>query len=988
MARYFDDDIRQIKQTIDLKSLIERQGLTVTRQGKDYACHCPFHQDDTPSLIISPKSNLYHCFGCGAAGSVIDWVMNTQKVSFRHAMELLKNETPLTTVKPQVKRSSAPKMAAMVESDMDDQQLMRDTIDYYHQTLLNSPEALKYLEQRGLNSPELIKHFRLGYANRSLGYRLPSRDSQAGKTVRAQLQSIGLLRESGHEHFNGSIVVPVINQGEVLEVYGRKVIQKLRKGTPKHLYLPGPHLGVWNLEAFKSNNALILCESLFDAMTFWVHGYHNVTTSYGTEGFTDPLLAAFQQHDIERVYIAYDRDDAGNLAAEKVAEQLAKCGIEVMRLLFPQGMDANEMALESSDAKSAFARVIQQAEWMAGSRQLEDKTVVGSESVETDEAQPAKPAQPAPHKLIEAEVSDNEIKVSLGDRFYRVRGFKKNTSYEQMKINLLAMRGDNQHIDQFDLYSARHRAAFIKQASVELGLAADVLKKDLGQLLLKLEQLQDELIQRQTQPKDKSVALSDKERKEALTLLNDPSLLSRLIEDFALMGVVGENTNLLTGYLAAVSRKLDKPLAVIIQSTSAAGKSALMDAILDLIPEEERVQYSAMTGQSLFYMGETNLKHKILAIAEEEGAEQASYALKLLQSQGEVTMASTGKDADTGKLTTHEYRVEGPVMLFLTTTAIDIDEELLNRCLVLTVNESREQTQAIHAIQRQRQTIEGLLAEQDAKDIIRLHQNAQRLLRPLLIANPFANELTFLDDKTRTRRDHMKYLTLIRSMALLHQYQRPVKTAMRKSEPVEYIEVTLEDIALANRLAHEVLGRTLDELPPQTRTLLKHIQQMVKAQSEQLRIAVSDIRFTRRDVRQYSQFGNTQLKIHMQRLEELEYLLVHKGGRGQSLVYELLYTGDDDGERHMVGLIGLGQLSKQPIKTVLDANRSGVNDNLSGSSRPQVGAKSGGCRIAESVEASGVDDKSEGNGQKGIYSHKINGSHTVVSPKIVGNLHA
>jgi len=566
------------------------------------------------------------------------------------------------------------------------------------------------------------------------------------------------------------------------------------------------------------------------------------------------------------------------------------------------------------------------------------------------------------------------------------------------------MRGENQHIDQFDLYSARHRAAFIKQAAVELGLAADVLKKDLGQLLLKLEQLQDELIQRQTKPKDKSVALTDAERKEALTLLNDPSLLSRLIDDFALMGVVGEDTNLLTGYLAAVSRKLDKPLAVIIQSTSAAGKSALMDAILNLIPEEERVQYSAMTGQSLFYMGETNLKHKILAIAEEEGAEQASYALKLLQSQGEVTMASTGKDADTGKLTTHEYRVEGPVMLFLTTTAIDIDEELLNRCLVLTVNESREQTQAIHAIQRQRQTIEGLLAEQDAKDIITLHQNAQRLLRPLLVANPFANELTFLDDKTRTRRDHMKYLTLIRSIALLHQYQRPVKTAIRKvdgrdaggratqgavaEEPVEYIEVTLEDIALANRLAHEVLGRTMDELPPQTRTLLKHIQQMVKAQSEQLKVAVSDIRFTRRDVRQYSQFGNTQLKIHMQRLEELEYLLVHKGGRGQSLVYELLYTGDDNGERHMVGLIGLDQLSEQPIKTVLDANRSGVNDNLSGSSRPQVGAKSGGGRIAESVEASGIDDKSEGDRQKGIYSHKINGSHTVVSPKIVGNLHA
>ena len=113
-----------------------------------------------------------------------------------------------------------------------------------------------------------------------------------------------------------------------------------------------------------------------------------------------------------------------------------------------------------------------------------------------------------------------------------------------------------------------------------------------------------------------------------------------------------------------------------------------MEAVLGLMPEEERVQYSAMTGQSLFYMGETN-PHKILAIADEEGAANASYAPELLQSEGQVSIASTGKDDQTGQLVTREYRVEGPVMLFLTTTAIDIDEELLNRCLVLTVNESR-----------------------------------------------------------------------------------------------------------------------------------------------------------------------------------------------------------------------------------------------------------------------------------------------------------
>ena len=134
-----------------------------------------------------------------------------------------------------------------------------------------------------------------------------------------------------------------------------------------------------------------------------------------------------------------------------------------------------------------------------------------------------------------------------------------------------------------------------------------------------------------------------------------------------------------------------------------------MEAILSLMPEEERVQYSAMTGQSLFYMGEEDLKHKILAVVEEEGASRASYALKLLQSEGELTIASTGKDPATGKLITHAYRVEGPVMIFLTTTAIEVDEELLNRCIVLTVDEGRAQTRAIHVQQREGQTLEGLI---------------------------------------------------------------------------------------------------------------------------------------------------------------------------------------------------------------------------------------------------------------------------------------
>jgi hypothetical protein len=349
-----------------------------------------------------------------------------------------------------------------------------------------------------------------------------------------------------------------------------------------------------------------------------------------------------------------------------------------------------------------------------------------------------------------------------------------------------------------------------------------------------------------------------------------------------------------------------------VQSSSSAGKSALMEAVLALLPSEQQVKYSAMTGQSLFYMGETNLSHKILAIVEEEGAERASYALKLLQSEGELTIASTGKDPSTGRLVTHEYRVEGPVAIFLTTTAIDIDEELLNRCLVLSVDEAREQTRAIHRLQRERRTLEGLKASKRREAIVALHQNAQRLLRPLAVVNPYAPELTFLDTQIRTRRDHEKYLTLIDALALLHQHQRPVKRASVDGRPVEYVEVELGDIETANRLAHEVLGRSLDELPPQTRRLLALLDELVSAECERLEMERSHFRFTRREVRSATGWTYDQVRIHLARLVALEYVLVHQGGRGQSFVYELLYEGGgEEGAPVLPGLIDVAKLRRE-----------------------------------------------------------------------------
>jgi DNA primase len=304
-----------------------------------------------------------------------------------------------------------------------------------------------------------------------------------------------------------------------------------------------------------------------------------------------------------------------------------------------------------------------------------------------------------------------------------------------MKVNVLIDRGEVFHVDTLDLYSVRARSGFITLASRELNVAEDVIRHDLGKILRKLEEHQEKQIEKTLQPTIKPAMPAD-EQAEALALLKDPHLLDRLLTDFERCGVVGEESNKLIGYLAATSRKLDAPLAVMVQSSSAAGKSSLMEAVLAFMPAEDKAQYSAMTGQSLFYMGAMDLKHKILALAEEAGAARASYALKLLQSEGTLSIASTGKDPETGKLVTQEYRVEGPVMIFSTSTAIDHDEELLNRCLTLGVDESREQTRAILTLQRQKRTLEGLFAKRQKERLLKLHQNAQRLLSPCETRTP------------------------------------------------------------------------------------------------------------------------------------------------------------------------------------------------------------------------------------------------------------
>jgi DNA primase len=1009
MGRIPEEQLDRLKREVPLEQLVQRSGVELRRVGADLVGRCPFHEgDNEPSLHVSPApKNLWHCFGCGLGGSNLDWLIKTEKLSVRHAIEILQRldgqgPAPASAVKALGRHSAA------LEQTQDDQKLLLQVVDFYHRELLKSPEAIEYLQRRGLHHPEMISHFRLGYASRSLAYQLPK---STNAKMRQRLKELGVLRaETGHEHLRGCVAVPLFDEsGQVVGMYGRK-IHPAQRGTPSHLYLPGPHRGVWNAEALSTSREVILCEALLDALAMWCHGFYNVTASFGASGFTEEMMEALRRHGVQRVLIAYDRDEAGERGAAALAPKLQEAGIAAFRVELPWKMDVNEYALKVTPAAKSLALVLRAARFMgqgpapalqSGSSPAELALRAGepapAESAELQASAPAQeqtspepaepqlqqmrgfePAPPAPSpapdlpSLAAQEAAGQEpsappksavsvleargegLEGRFGDRLYRVRGFEKNTSLEQMRINLFCGRDEMFHLDTLDMYSARQRAVYIKVAASELGVEEQVVKRDLGRVLLALEELHEKRVREELAPKDQAVQLSEPQREAALELLCDPHLCERIVADFERCGVVGEKTNKLLGYLAAVSRKLERPLGVLIQSSSAAGKSSLLEAILALMPEEETVKYSAMTGQALYYMGERGLKHKILAIAEEQGAERASYALKLLLSEGRLSIASTGKDPVSGKLITFEYGMEGPVMLLCTTTAAQVDEELQNRCLVFVVDEGREQTRAIHELQRRRHSLSGLWAEEERASVLELHQNAQRLLRPLKVINPYAEQLTFLDDRTRTRRDHLKYLSLIESIALLHQYQRPLRSASRLGQEKSYIEVEPQDIELANRLASEALGRSLDELPPQSRRLLMIIDQMVQQRCGELAVQRSDYRFRCREVRERCGWGNTQLKAHMGRLVEMEYLLVHRAARGQSFVYELLYEGQGkDGQPFLMKLLDPSHFGAESKSAEYEQKWSGQKEERSAPGRPRIGGKPAPGRPSREADATG-----------------------------------
>jgi len=486
---------------------------------------------------------------------------------------------------------------------------------------------------------------------------------------------------------------------------------------------------------------------------------------------------------------------------------------------------------------------------------------------------------------------------------YRITGL---TGYnlDRLRITMKANRPEEPlvfYVDTVDLYSGRSREMFAESCAKYVKAQQSAVMAELSQIIAALEG--ERIAMRDKGSAANVPAMGEEERKEALDVLKSKDLLKRIVSDFDAIGYVGEKVNKLVAYVAAVSRLQSDPLAVLILSRSGAGKTSLQEAACKFVPPEAAIQYTRMTGQSLFYRDQNALKNKVLAIEEEEGMQDAMYSIKTLISSQKLSVAATRTDAKTGKFSVDEYTVTGPVVVMVSTTNPDaLDDETKQRFLLLTIDETPEQTQKILMAQRTKNSHHWYEMSADENGVFKLHHNMQRLLKPLTVTFPDDLKVHWPYGRLQMRREQGKFISLVKALVILHQYQRKTGTLKRiDGTKMEYVQAMQKDVDIALELGKDIFARNIDDVSPTGRTLLKAIVELVKEKYKALNLSdpktdrgLSDIHYTRKELRQRIGWSETQVRRNIDHLVELGYIGRIAGRHGSTFRYVLIDTGDED----------------------------------------------------------------------------------------------
>lgn len=841
MNDFSRSDLEALKASVDLIEVMRSAGIELKPVGRNFTAICPWHDDEEASLVVNPEKQLYNCFGCDAKGDVLTFLEKSEGLSFREAVRRLHAlASGLSSSEPIPPTST---------SRPQDPELLKRVAEHYQKGLAESEEARAYLEERGLGDPEMLRAFGVGYCDGSLLRAVPK-----GSEARKTLIDLGVLNAKGKEHFLGCIVVPLEDpEHGIVGFYGRRINPRAKV---RHLFLPGPKRGVLNHQVLRTASSVLVVEGALDLLSLWVAGFRNGICLHGTAGFTPDTLKALQASNVRELWLCVDADRAGDESVARIAEQ-TEGRFELSRVELPAGLDPNAiLAAEGAASLRTFLEC----------HRLQVASVSG--------------AEPSPSSVPLTETTNDGFTLSFEspEVIYEVTPLPPFTG--RLRVALRAARcwedGRKKRFrDRLDLMSARARGEAVKGLCRSLGLEAELAEAQLDQILETAESWVDAQSSPDATEVNEAPVLTEEQKLRALEFLKAPDLVSRVQHDMEVLGYVGEGKGKLLAYLVGLSRKLENPLSAIVRSQSGAGKSGLSSLVAKLTPPEDVIHYSRVSAHALAYAPKDAFKRKLIIMEERVGGEAADYYIRILQSSHKIRQAVVIKDPATGQMRTQEFEVEGPIAYIETTTARHLNQENASRCFEIYLDETEQQTQRIHELQRRARTLERL-KRADHQAILDRHHNAQRMLEEVKVVIPYVDQLTFPTKWLRTRRDNERFLCLIEASAFLHQYQRVRKSARRiDGTEVPYVEANLDDYRLAYELAKDVLRDTLHELSISAREVLQTANEFQGS-------------FTRRELREKLSWPQRRVTESIRELVDMEYLAELDGSKGKAYRYSVL----------------------------------------------------------------------------------------------------
>ena len=784
--------IEDIKNQLSLTAVLAYYNFSPDRNSR--LC-CPWHNDNTPSLQIYPKTNTWTCFSsnCNAgSGDQIDFIMQMEQCTKHEAIMKAKTLLGHTIIK-EVKTKSK-----------------TDYEKIFQQFKMNfkGGRAVKYLEKRNLDR----KKIEIGYNANTWNY------------------------------LKHCIIFPLRNeQGEIVSFYGRSIYDK---ENAKHFYLKN-RAGLYPSYPKSETKILILTEAVIDAASLLQLDLGmEVLVMYGTNGLTEEHQEAIRNiSQLEEIILFFDGDEAGRKAVEKLTPIIReiKPDIKVSYVATPDSEDIN--SLSQSHEAEIFQHLLDNRIEITTQPCLFFSSEKSIEKISDEKRKVADNGRFIKQQNPFDSSNPKNLHYKGKAAEYYIKGGIKN-GLDSMKIALQIINNQSEdYRSKLDLYEYKQVSAVAKIAADKLQISESQIEKDLSKLTQHLEQYRQEDNNQKEEP---SQEIPAEISLKCIEFLRRKNLLQEINKLIGKAGIIGEEESRIFLFVIASSYKMEDTLHALVQGSSGSGKTHLITKLASMMPEEDVIGLTRITDSSLYNYGEYELQNKLIILEDLDGLkEDAFLAFRELQSRGLLSSSTSIKD-DSGNIRSQIRTVRGPITTLSATTKGEIYEDNMSRCFLIAVNESKDQTQRI--ISYQNQVATGKINKTEQKKIRAFLANCMRLIKPMEVINPFADKIKLPPEAHKIRRLNELFQSFVRQVTLINQYQREKDKQGR-------LITAKEDIQVACEIMFESIVLKVDELDGSLRQFFEQLKSYLKDDKKgySLREVRQALRISKTQLHRYTQ---------------------------------------------------------------------------------------------------------------------------------------